>query len=187
MKNILLETIKCHDGKVFHLPYHQNRVNISRQKLGFSSLLELSISPPKKGLFRCRITYGEEIKSIDFIPYIPKEVNSFKLVFSELSYDLKYEERKAINELMSEEADEIIIIKNELVTDCSIANLCFFNGEEWLTPKTPLLKGTTRARLLDEKKIKLADIHYTEVQKFEKIAMINAMIDFYIIENAIIL
>ncbi len=183
----LLESIKCLDGEVFHLEYHQNRVNQARKRLGFNSILTLSLNPPKKGLYRCRIVYEKEIDKIEYLKYTPKKIDSFKLVFSTLSYDMKYEDRGDLNTLMSKEADEIIIVKNDLVTDTSISNLCFFNGKEWLTPKSPLLEGTTRARLLKEKKIKPADIHYKEIKNFEKIAMINAMIDFSLIENAIIL
>jgi len=187
MSKNLLETIKCLDGEVFHLPYHQQRLDFSRKKLGFSTPLLLSLKPPKKGLFRCRIVYAQKIEKIEYLPYTAKKINTFKLVHSDLEYDLKYEDRQELNNLMTEKADEIIIIKHGLVTDCSLANLCFFDGKEWLTPKTPLLKGTTRQRLLQEKKIKEKDIPYQNIQNFEKMALINAMLDFHIIENAIIL
>jgi len=50
------------------------------------------------------------------------------------------------------QADEVVFIKNGMVTDCSIGNLLFFDGHEWITPYIPLLKGTQRAFLLDKKK-----------------------------------
>jgi len=183
----LLETIKCLDGIVYHLDYHQQRVNTSRKVLGFDSALQLKLDPPKEGLFRCRIIYEESIEKIEYLAYQQKKIQSFKLVHSNINYALKYEDRSELNLLMSEDADEIIIIQNNLITDTSIANLCFYDGKEWLTPKTPLLKGTTRQRLLDEKRIKEADIQVSDIKNYEKIALINAMIDFTIIENAIIL
>jgi 4-amino-4-deoxychorismate lyase len=184
----LLETIKCLDGKVYHLDYHQKRFDLSRKRLGYNNPLKLFLTPPLKGLFRCRLIYEKEIEKIEFVPYNPKEFKRFKLIHSDITYDLKYEDRDEINALMAkkEDADEIIIVKDSLLTDTSIANLCLFDGKDWLTPRSPLLNGTTRQRLLDEKKIKEADISYEDIQKFSKIAIINAMIDFHIIENAII-
>jgi len=186
MVSKLLETIKCLDGEVYHLPYHQERVTRSRKTLGFETSLTLEITPPKKGFFRCRVMYEEKVEKIEFLPYTIKEIKSFKLVYSNLEYGLKYEDRTALNNLLDENVDEIIIINNGLVTDTSIANICFYDGEAWLTPKTPLLKGTTRQRLLDENKIKEADIHVDEIKNYKKLALMNAMVDFKIIENAII-
>ncbi len=184
----LLETVKCLDGSVFHLEYHQKRVNASRRSLGYTTGLELQLSPPRTGLYRCRIIYAKEIEKIEYIPYRIKEIHTFKLLHSDISYELKYENREQIEALLKkkENADDIIIVKEGLITDTSIANLCFFDGKEWLTPKKPLLKGTTRQRLIDTKKIKTADIHYKDIDNYSKIALMNAMIDFYIIEDAII-
>jgi len=187
-QNKLLETIKCLDGTAFNLGYHQKRVDRSRVKLGLNDGLELELSPPKKGLYRCRIIYEDEIEQLEYIPYQQKEIKSFKLINSTISYPLKYENRDDLNALFKQrnEADEIIIVKNGLVTDTTIANLCFFDGIQWLTPKTPLLEGTTRQRYLDTKTVKTADIYAKDLHKYSKIAMMNAMIDFYIIENVII-
>lgn len=184
----LLETIKCLDGACLHLDYHLKRLNSSRKTLGFDHPLKLQLAPPNTGLYRCRIVYEKEIESIEYLPYTLRLPRSFKLLHSDLSYDLKYENRDEINALFEQrqETEEIIIIKNSLITDTSIANLCFFDGKNWLTPSKPLLKGTTRQRLLDAKKIKEANLSYTDIHKFSQIAVMNAMSDFQIIENAII-
>lgn len=184
----LLETIKCLDGHCFYLSYHLARINASRQKLGLTTPLELVLTPPQKGLFRCRLIYADKILKIEYLPYKMKVPHSFKLVHSNISYDLKYEDRDELNALFekAEEADEIIIIKDGFVTDTSTANLCFFDGKQWLTPRKPLLYGTTRQRLLDEKKVISADISFEDIHKYSKIAVMNAMTDFQIIENAII-
>lgn len=184
----LLETIHIFEGRALHLPYHQKRLEASRKSLGFHSALHLKLTPPKEGEYKCRVLYEKEIESIEYLPYQRKEIRSFKLLHSDIIYDLKYENREEINALLQHKssADEIIIIKNGLVTDTSIANLAFFDGESWLTPKVPLLKGTARQRLLDEKRIRCADISHTQIQNYQKIAVMNAMVDFCIIENAII-
>jgi len=181
----LLETIKCLDGECLHLDYHLQRLNTSRQKLGFHIPLEINLQPPEKGLYRCRLLYEENIKKVEYLPYSMKLPTSFKLVHSDINYELKYEDRTKLNNLL-DDMDDVIIVKKGLITDTSTANVCFYNGKQWITPKSPLLHGTTRQRLLDEKKIHTADIAHTDIHKFSKIALMNAMIDFQIIENAII-
>ena len=79
------------------------------------------------------------------------------------------------------EADEIIIIKNGLVTDTSIANIAILHDERWLTPKLPLLEGTTRKRLLNEGKVFESNITPTMLRNADKIALMNAMVDFDIL------
>jgi len=185
----LLETIHVLEGKALNLSYHQQRMDRSRFQLGFKDTLELKLSPPKSGEYRCRVLYEKEIEKIEYHSYKRKDLSSFKLVHSDIVYDLKYEDRSEINALLEKypEADDIIIVKNALITDTSIANLCFFDGNHWLTPKRPLLYGTCRQRLLQTQKILPADIDYRSLKDFSKIAVMNAMMDFHIIENAIIL
>lgn len=185
----LLETVHILDGEALNLAYHQARLDRSRFQLGFNDTLRLELSPPNTGEFRCRIVYEKEIEKVEYLPYRYKEISTFKLVHSDIAYDLKYEDRTEINVLIQKhpEADEIIIIKDSLITDTSIANLCFFDGTHWLTPKIPLLQGTCRQRLLDSQKIIASDIDYRSLKNFSKIAVMNAMTDFRIIENAIIL
>ena len=105
-----------------------------------------------------------------------------------LDYRLKYADRTELDQLFLKrgEADDILIIQNGLVTDTSIANIAFFDGDKWITPKEPLLKGTTRARLLDEKKIFEQDIKIADLGKFTEFALMNAMIGFDRIKDGII-
>ena len=183
----LLETIHISNGQALHLNYHQKRLDYSRKCLGLSPFLKLELDPPKTGEFRCRVLYEHTIEKIEYIPYQVKSIQKLKIIHSDIVYDLKYEDRSELNALMDDEADEIIIVRDGLVTDTTVANLCFFDGKTWLTPSTPLLHGTTRQRLLDEGKIRCADIHYKDIRSYQKIAVMNAMVNFSIVENAIIL
>ena len=79
--------------------------------------------------------------------------------------------------------DEIIIVKNGIVTDTTIANIAIFYDEVWITSKNCLLKGTTRNRLLEDKFLVEKDITVNMLKKASKIALMNAMIDFDIKEN----
>ena len=66
------------------------------------------------------------------------------------------------------------------MTDTTIANIAFFDGKTWFTPTTPLLQGTTRARLIDEGFLKLRDIKKEDIKEYSRFALMNAMIGFCI-------
>ena len=80
-------------------------------------------------------------------------------------------------------ADEIIIIKNGIVTDTTIANIAIFYENIWLTSKNCLLNGTTKNRLIEEKFLIEKDITPKMLKDAPKIALMNAMIGFDIKED----
>jgi 4-amino-4-deoxychorismate lyase len=174
------ETIKAFDGEVYNLKYHQKRY-------GGEEDLKNYLTPPKDGLYRCKLIYEvNEILDVSYFKYIKRDIRSLKLVHSNnIEYDKKYLNRDMIDELFlnKEDCDDILIVKNSFITDTSIANIAFLKNGIWYTPKTPLLKGTTRARLLDEDFLKEADIKPEDLKSFESVALLNAMIDFDIIPS----
>ncbi len=188
MKNEFLETIKVEDGIYYHLSYHQNRYECVLNSFNVKNIqkLETYLDAPKKGLYRCRLIYNQhKIIDVEYIEYKKKEIKSLKLVYDdEIDYSCKYLERKDINNLFSlrGDCDDILIVKNGFITDTSIANVALFDGI-WKTPKFPLLKGTTRARYLNEGKIIESGIKVSDIKNFTKIALLNAMVDFDIIQN----
>ncbi|HIP52359.1 MAG TPA: hypothetical protein EYG94_09760 [Campylobacterales bacterium] len=179
---MLFETIKVEEGKVFNLKWHNLRLNKSRKEL-FSSLSTIDlkdfISPPPTGLYRCKIIYNDEIQSVKYFPYQAKTFQTLKIVKSQISYKYKDTNRLDFQELLGE-YNEIIIEKDDLLTDTSIANIAFFDGEKWLTPHTPLLEGTTRARLIEEGFLKLENIKKENIKNYSHFALMNAMIGFRI-------
>jgi len=182
VNNKYLETIKILDGKVEHLEYHQKRMNsvLNSELYKLSSLIEA----PKEGLFRCRVVYDKRSISIEYYPYQKRNISSLKLIEdNKIEYSKKYLHREKIDELFAkrESCNDILIVKNSLITDTSIANVAFFDGVDWLTPKKPLLKGTTRQRLLEKGQIIERDIYVQDLKKYKKVALMNAMIDFDII------
>lgn len=178
------ETIKCEDYELFNLHFHEKRV---AKTIGLNINLSEYIYAPNSKLLRCKVIFDESgIEKIDYFPYTKKEIKSFKIVFDdEIEYSKKYLDRSSLDKLFEkkESADEIIIIKNALLTDTSIANIAIFDGSNWLTPKKPLLEGTTRARLLSEGSIFEKDITLEMLKGAKKIALMNAMIDFDVIEE----
>ena len=189
MSSRFLETIKIVDGEIFNLEYHQKRYESVLESLDIKNIQNLGdfINPPAWGLYRCRLVYDKENIEVAYHEYKKREIKSLKLIFeNDIEYAQKSTDRKGIEALFKarEEGDDILVIKNLFVTDTSIANIAFQTSSgEWVTPKNPLLKGTTRARLLDEGKIKEADIKVQELRGFSKVALLNAMIDFDILDK----
>lgn len=182
----LVETIKCKDGELFNLCYHQARFNLTRRalfRLKDEISLEKSIDIPEEfrtGLFRCRVIYGQKIEKIEFHPHQYRTITSLKLIEdNKLDYRFKFTSREKLNKLFEQRGncDDILIVKNGFITDSFIANVVFFDGRKWWTPDTPLLPGTQRARLIREKKISFCPVTPNDLPKYEKIGLINAMQD----------
>jgi 4-amino-4-deoxychorismate lyase len=184
---MLFETIRVENGEFQNLKLHQWRVNWSREKIGFSNLFLELPKPPENGIFRCRVTYYKQIEKVEFIPYELRIPKNFTPVFCEdIKYDLKSLNREDID-LLKKEKEEIIIVRKNLITDTSIANIYFFdeNLEKWITPKSPLLRGTFREKLLRSGKVLEKDISFKEARKFSKMGLSNAMTGFLEIDNPI--
>lgn len=182
-----IETIKLFDGKFYHLEYHQKRMDESiggffqqKNDINLSEYLDRQVFP-KRGFFKCRIVYDRSILSTDFLPYSIKPIRSLKVVHHDtIDYSHKFENRDQLKEMYNKRQhhDEIIIVKNNLVTDSSYANLVFFDGKDWMTPTSFLLNGTMRQYLLDQQQIKTAQISLADITNFEKVKLINSMVGF---------
>ncbi|WP_323668854.1 aminotransferase class IV family protein [Aliarcobacter butzleri] len=173
------ETIKCEDFEVFNLDYHQKRV---ANTIGLNINLQEYINPISEELLRCKLIYDENgVVDVLYFPYKKREIKSFKIIFdNEIEYSKKYLNRAKLDELYEkkDDCDEVIIIKNEIVTDTTIANIAIFYENSWITSKNCLLGGTTRARLLEEKKLLEKDITLDMLKNASKVALMNAMIGF---------
>lgn len=183
----LLETIRLEDGKLQNLTRHRFRMGQSLSFLGYSNHLAWSEewtkipSDKQEGLWKLRLIYGSEHFEIHIIPYEIRPVKSLKLVLADhLNYSVKYTDRSQIEELltMREEADDILMIKDGLLTDTSYANIALYDGETWHTPTQPLLKGTRRASLISAGKIIPSYIRIHDLQEYSRIRLFNAMMDF---------
>ena len=184
--SLLVETIRLEDGKLSNISFHNERINRSLYGvfgLRTESYLEKIINIPSfasTGIFKCRLEYDDKTTKIEFLPYTVKPVRSLKLIIDDnITYPYKYTERDNIHRLMEQrgDCDNILIIKNGMVTDSSYANLVFMDLQgNWVTPSTYLLPGTRRASLLQQGLITEAVIPYTELNKYSKVKLINAMI-----------
>lgn len=182
----LLETIKLENGQLFNLDYHNRRLNAARQELFQGCpIIDLGayIQVPENchsGLFRCRVLYARQIDSVEFIAQPARTFRSLKLLEqNNIDYHLKYADRSQLNELLAKkgEADEIILVKNGLLTDCCIGNLVLWDGKNWHTPASPLLAGTQRQKLLDTAQIKENNIAISDLNNYLELGIINAFFD----------
>jgi 4-amino-4-deoxychorismate lyase len=182
-----IETIQVNQGELKNLEFHQERFERTRlESLGLKKHPQLDqvISLPpglELGLLKCRVTYHREIELIEFEPHQKHEVHSLKLVHSDsIEYGYKYADRSHLKELFEqrEDCDDILVVKNNCISDSFYANVLFWDGKHWLTPDTPLLPGTMRASLLRSGIIRVSRITPADLAGFKKIKLINAMNDF---------
>ncbi len=132
-------------------------------------------------LYKCRVLYGRNIERVEFEAYAPRSVRSLKLVeVGSLDYKYKYADRTALNALFAQRghADDVLMVRDGLVTDTSYANVAFFDGQNWLTPAQPLLEGTRRAKLIAEGRIMPKKISADDLSRFVCARLMNAMLDF---------
>jgi 4-amino-4-deoxychorismate lyase len=183
---LLYETIRISQGVPQHLSWHEKRMNSAVREL-WADTAPISLAEQihvgqefSIGVTKCKIEYGPAIQQIRFSQYEMRIIRSLKLVdCPDIDYHLKYADRSLLETLFSmrEGCDDIIIVKNGLITDTSISNLAFFDGSAWYTPANPLLKGTCRNRLIAENQLTEMDIRQDDLGKFMGCKLINAMRD----------
>ena len=182
----LFETIKVQNRRLQNIEYHNERFNRTRYELfGIRKQVKLEdiIKMPldlDDRVYKCRVIYSKELEKVEFEPYTPKIIKSLKLLECfDFDYNYKFLNRSKINELFKQrgDCDDVLILKSGYVTDTSYANIVFWDGKNWVTPSTPLLPGTKRKKLINEKKIFEKEIKVKDLQYFEKARIINAMIN----------
>ena len=123
------------------------------------------------------MSYDECLQTVSYSFYKPRKIDSIqKISANHISYIHKYEDRSELKRLYDQRGthSEILIVKNGLVTDCFYYNVAFYS-DKWYTPEHPLLKGTMRAFLLEQKKIIPANILLEDIPSYSKICLFNAL------------
>jgi 4-amino-4-deoxychorismate lyase len=192
-----LETICIRDGQPMHLEWHQRRLiatlqhfypNESSQGESFD-LAEIisSCVIPSPGVIRCRVEYDLHIVSVEFIPYVPREIQSLKLVDlpSGFDYSYKYVDRRSLDELFARrgEQDDILMLRDGWITDTSVGNIAFCKNDRGFTPAIPLLAGTTWKRLVSSGVLIPRSIHHNDLLRFDAFKIFNAMNDWSEVEE----
>ena len=167
------------------LPYHEARLNRTRRDLfGIAEPLNLQdrLQIPDfvgQEKHKCRVTYGLDIVNVEWEKYLPRPIKSLRLVQDDtIQYTYKYKNRDHLNSLHAQRGncDDVLILKNGLITDTSYANVALFDGSDWYTPEAPLLPGTQRAFLLGTKRILPRIIRADELTNYSCIRLFNAML-----------
>lgn len=184
--NQFIESIRIEDEEAALLDLHQNRVNKTFANFGVEGSLNLekifnSLSLDEDGMFKLRIVYDLDKKfRTQLIPYAVSEIKDFQLVeHNNFDYSFKFEDRTEFEKMkIKARTEEVIIVKNNHITDTSFANLLFLKGKEWFTPSSYLLNGVMRQYLLKHKKIKETEITLNNIKEFKHFQIINSMNDF---------
>jgi len=181
----LLETIKLSGKKFYNLEYHQSRVNKARKEL-FGLTNEINLAAELKipagisdSVFKVRVIYSDKIHDVEFHPYTMRNINSLQIVKADdIDYTYKYEDRSKLQKLLCKcTADDVLIIKNGFLTDTSYSNIVLSKGCKFFTPASFLLNGTKRQKLLADGVISEVDVSVNDLNKYEKIYLINSMMD----------
>jgi len=190
-----IESMRMYNGEVSLIELHQRRFDLTRLahfgRLPRIDLAEaiaafLSEQPTLKAqvLYKLRVVYDREIASIVAEPYERRDITSVALVSApNLDYRFKYADRSALDLLRGQvpAGAEPLIVQDGLITDAIYANVCLFDGANWLTPKTPLLAGVARqaaiaAGALTDATLTASDF---EARRFTKLKLINCMNRFH--------
>lgn len=181
-----IETIQFKNGKFTNLELHQERI---AKTIGhfypcddIPDLKEFlgGFCIPTGGVYRFTVSYSIDFEDCKIKKYHPRRINRLFLVDgNDIDYGFKYADRAGLEFLARhcEENEDIIMVKNGLITDASYANLVFSDGNSWKTPLSPLLPGTKRKLLLEKGIIKESVIRPEDLESFKTCSLINAMLD----------
>lgn len=181
-----IESIKIFNDKFYNIEFHNKRFNETlkefydiNEDLDLSNLISIPSNLKSNQVYKCRIGYSNKIDTIEFIPYKIRNIKTLRLVEdNEIDYKYKYFNKNDFEKLLINcKADDILIIKNGLVTDTSFSNVIFLNGFKWITPKSYLLNGTKRQQLLKDGIISSKVIRKQDIKQFKYAKLINAMLD----------
>jgi 4-amino-4-deoxychorismate lyase len=182
---LCVESLKIQNRTPGNVDYHSARMNRTRYEL-FGIINQVDLRnilqiPPDltEAVYKCRVIYGAEIEKQEYLPYTARRVKTLCLVDDdEVDYAHKYVDRFRIDSLREASgADDILIVKHGHITDASSSNVVFFDGSKWLTPASPLLKGTKRQQLLEKGIIREEEIMPDDLKRFQKCILINAMLE----------
>lgn len=170
----LIETIKIVDGKCLNMEYHCRRA-------GFAIPEPTIADGFDHGVVKWRIVHGDGLPiESSMSHYVKPGISSLATVdASAVEYSQKYENRSDLNRLFALRGgcDDVLIIRDGMVSDTSFCNIVFENECGLFTPSTPLLRGTKRQKLIDEGLVSECPISARDISTYRRAYLINAMIE----------
>lgn len=180
----LIESIRLFNGEFSRLQWHESRMANSFERVfgkpvpwNLKALL-ISSPIPKTGLYKCRLVYDAQHVNVEFVPYVATPIRSLKLIVNnEIDYEYKWEAREQLDAAFAQRGscDDILIVKNGLITDSYYANIAFHKAGKWYTPESCLLPGTMRQFLLNAGVLEQNTITANNFREFDRFKLINAM------------
>lgn len=181
-----IETILFENDGMPLIHWHEERFartqRVHFDKIIYPSLEEIirqsDIPKEEQTRYKCRVVYDSANVRVEFSVYRRKAID--KLIAktdNEIDYRYKYENREQLNFLSKnlQSGEEVLIVKNNLLTDTSFTNIALFDGAQWFTPAKPLLQGVQRNYLLSQKIIREADINIRQLKNYTAIKLFNAL------------
>lgn len=174
------------DQKIFLTELHQKRMNDTFSNFGKECKIDikslfLNLEHDEDGLYKFRIEYDlHNNYKTQILPYAISELDDFELIVdNDIDYSFKSADRTQLQKLKNDSGtDEVIIVKENQITDTTYSNLLFLKDKTWFTPKTYLLNGVMRQSLLTSKKIKETEITLDNIKEYSHFQLINALNDF---------
>lgn len=131
--------------------------------------------------FKARVLYGKDILRVEVSPYHKRKVDSLRCVQvgQALDYHLKYLDRTVFSPYLAlkGKADDILMIRDGRPTDTSYSNIVLYDGSSYYTPSSFLLSGVKRRFLIEQGVVQEVDVKVGDLGSFQKILLINAMLD----------
>jgi 4-amino-4-deoxychorismate lyase len=187
----LFESIRVNDGQVPLLDFHQKRIELSYsavfKKVSTYNLKEC-IEPflKKDGIQKCRFIYDDKNYRVEIIDYQliePKRIGWLR-IDPNFNYSFKFFNRSffnKINEVYSA-CDEIILIQNNEITDSTYCNIVIYINNEWILPKSYLLNGVERSRIISKYNFTVAPVSIDKFLLAKEYKLINSMRPFELVE-----
>lgn len=181
-----LETIQIKKARPVRTYLHNERLNKTihhfypdAPEISLKDIIKKINIPDPAETYRCSLYYTTEIEDYKLIPYRIPVIRSLAIVEAgQTEYSYKYADRSELLRLYEKRGncDDIMIIRDGMITDSYFANLAFYKDYEWYTPADPLLKGTRRKYLIQKALLKEADIHIDNLKEYQYCSLINAML-----------
>ncbi|MCG8452328.1 MAG: aminotransferase class IV [Spirochaetales bacterium] len=184
--HLLVESLCALDGQVQALSYHARRMAASSHMLwgrDCSGELEEALSQIELGTgrWKIRVIYSSEIQNVEAASYtaaayqkvalLPMQGNQYAHKFLQRSWLEKKE-----NQGRFLDCDTVLLHSGGFIKDFTRANVAFFDGQEWVTPLHPMLKGTRREALIDAHQLRCKEIRVEDLSDFSLCSPVNAML-----------
>lgn len=184
--SLWFETIRIENGSPQNLEFHQARINRTlrdhflQDEFSVSEFIHKHIRPTK-GTHRLRIDYDGKPTDFRTEPYKPRPLASLKvLIDNSINYPYKNTDRTHLEHLRGQkgDCDDILIVKNNMVTDLSYANIVLVRDHIFHTPSTPLLHGTMIDKLIKNQIVVQANITLRSLSLYQGWIPVNALLGF---------